>query len=185
MNEIQSALLRVLPFIMVLIGVSIGVKRKRLRFAELDLKKPESIGRYLVWTFGFLVFILAVEFSLSGLGLLEIDKWNHTFLPSIIRITGAVILAPFAEEIIFRGLILNLLNKKIKNIHAAILIQAVLFVLLHSFTYENTVSSNFGIAQSFIDATLFGYARIHTKSLYTPITMHMTGNLIATLERFI
>ncbi|MBF4470039.1 CPBP family intramembrane glutamic endopeptidase [Flavobacterium sp. HJJ] len=100
-------------------------------------------------------------------------------------IPGAVILAPIAEELLFRGCILNLLNKKKINNHLAVLIQACFFVLLHNFTYQNTMSSNIGIVQSLVDAILFGYARQYTKSLYTPITMHMTGNAIAVIERFI
>ena len=74
--------------------------------------------------------------------------------------------------------------KKIKE-NYAILIQAIFFVLLHNFTFQNTLSSNIGIAQSLIDAILFGYARQYTKSLYTPITMHITGNAMAIIERFI
>ena len=71
------------------------------------------------------------------------------------------------------------------NIHFAIFIQACFFVLLHNFTYQNSLSSNIGIVQSLIEASLFAYAKYHTKSIYTPITMHMTGNFIATFERFI
>jgi membrane protease YdiL (CAAX protease family) len=64
-------------------------------------------------------------------------------------------------------------------------LQAVLFVLLHNFAYENTVSSNIGIVQALIDASLFGYARYYTKSLYTPMLMHALGNAVAVFERFI
>jgi len=58
-------------------------------------------------------------------------------------------------------------------------------VLLHNFTYENTMASNIGIVQSALDAVLFGYARLYTRSLVTPITMHLSGNAIAIAERFI
>ena len=138
----------------------------------------------MLWTIGFLIFILLTEFIFYKLGILEIDKWNHPLYPSIIRIIGSVILAPIVEELIFRGLILNALSKRNVNLHFAIFIQAVIFVLLHNFTYENSLSSNIGIVQSLIDASLFGYARYHTKSIFTPITMHVTGNFIATIERF-
>jgi membrane protease YdiL (CAAX protease family) len=103
----------------------------------------------------------------------------------MILIPGAIILAPIAEELLFRGFILNLLIKKKINNHLAILMQSCFFVLLHNFTYQNTLSSNIGIAQSLIDAMLFGYARQYTKSLYTPITMHITGNVIAIIETFV
>ena len=80
------------------------------------------------------------------------------------------------------------LNKLISlkvNKHIAIFILAVIFVVVHSFVFENTISSKIGIAQVFIDATLFSYARFTTKSIYTSITMHIIGNLIATLEIYL
>ena len=83
-----------------------------------------------------------------------------------------------------QGQILNILVKRKLNLHLAIFIQAVFFVLLHNFTYQNTWSSNIAIVQSLADAMLFGYARQYTKSIYTPVAMHITGNAIATLERF-
>ena len=116
--------------------------------------------------------------------LLEITPWNHPLFASIIRIAGAVILAPIAEEFIFRGLFLNMLIKRKLNLHLAIFMQAVVFVLLHNFTYQNSLSSNIGIVQSLADAMLFGYAKYYTKSIFTPMAMHITGNAIATLERF-
>jgi membrane protease YdiL (CAAX protease family) len=184
-EEIKSALIRVIPFAIILFALLIATKRKKIQIVDLELKRPNSMNHFFFWTIGFLIFILVTEFSLYYLGFLEIDKWNHLLFPSIIRIFGAVILAPIAEEFIFRGLILSKLIKKNIRIHLAILIQACFFVLLHNFTYQNTMSSNIGIVQGLIDASLFGYARYNTKSIYTPITMHITGNLIATLERFI
>lgn len=183
--EIKSALFRVLPFVIILFILFLATKRKKITTLDLALRKPKSSSRFLLWTISFGIFILLTEFSLYKLGILEIDKWNHPFGPSIIRIFGAVILAPVAEELIFRGLILNRLHKKLCNIHFAIFVQACIFVLLHNFTYQNTLSSNIGIVQGLVDATLFGYARHYTKSIYTPITMHFTGNFIATLERFL
>ena len=173
-EEIKNALIRVLPFVIILVILFIATKRKKISKADLDIKKPNPVIRYFVWVFGFLIFILLIEFSLYRLGFLEIDKWNHPLFSSIIRIFGAVILAPIAEEFIFRGLLLNKLIKKKINIHLAILLQACFFVLLHNFTYQNTLSSNIGIVQSLVDASLFGYAKYHTKSIYTPISMHIT-----------
>jgi membrane protease YdiL (CAAX protease family) len=184
-EEIKSALIRVVPFVIILFGLFIANKRGKIdRVEDLGLQKPNSLIHFFSWTFGFLALIVLIELFLYQLGILEIDKWNHPFYPSIVRIFGAVILAPITEELIFRGLLLGKLSKKM-NMHLAILIQACFFVLLHNFTYQNTLSSNIGIVQALLDATLFGYARQYTKSIYTPITMHITGNFIATLERFI
>ncbi len=181
----SSAVFRTLPFLIVICVVAILTKRKKISTEDLDIRKPFSTKSYLIWTGGFLLYTLLTEFVLGSFNNLEVSKWEHSFLPSVILIFGAILLAPIAEELIFRGLILNVLIKKKINIHWAILIQACFFVLLHNFTYQNSLSSKVGIVQSLIDATLFGYARIYTKSIFTSITMHISGNLIAVLERFL
>lgn len=184
-DEFRSALLRTLPFLVVIVVLALLIARRRIRSQDIDLKGPDHLRSYLLWTVGFLVYALLIEFLLDAGGILEVSKWEHSLTPSILLIFGAVVLAPIAEELLFRGLILNVLIKRIGNIHVAIVVQALFFVLLHNFTYENTLSSNIGIAQSSVDAVLFAYARHYTRSIYTPITMHMSGNAIAILERFI
>lgn len=183
--EIKHALIRVLPFVAVLFFMSIAIKRGKIKTNEIALQKPNSWIHLLYWGIAFFVFALVLEIIFYQLGILEISPWKNGFAASIIRIAGAVVLAPIAEEIMFRGVLLNLLFKKINNLHMAIFLQAVLFVLLHNFAYENTVSANIGIVQAFVDASLFAYARHYTRSLYTPMLMHAFGNFIAVFERFI
>jgi membrane protease YdiL (CAAX protease family) len=183
-EEIRLALMRVLPFAIILIAIIVAIKKGRINPQSIDLRKP-VFNRYLLWVSGFLFLVLLIELVFYKLGILETTGWNHPLASSVIRITGAVILAPVTEEIIFRGMILNALTKRNVKLHLAVFIQAAFFVLLHNFAWENTLSSNIGIVQSFMDACLFAYARYHTKSLYTSMTMHITGNLVATLERFI
>jgi membrane protease YdiL (CAAX protease family) len=184
-EDLKSSLVRILPFLILPVIIGILIRIKKIKPQDLFLNKPASTRLFFAWTIGFLVLALLVELLLYKLNILEIDKWNHALLPSIVRITGAVILAPVAEELIFRGLILYRLTQLKISRHLAVFMQAVLFVLLHNFAYENTVQSNISVVQTLLDATLFAYAKYNTKSLYTPIAMHMTGNLIATLERFI
>lgn len=184
-DELRSALLRTFPFLVVILVLALLIARRKIKPRDIDLKKPDHLGTCLLWTVGFVIYALLIEFLLDAGGILEVSKWEHSFTPSILLIFGAVVLAPIAEELLFRGLILNVLIKRIGNKHVAILVQALLFVLLHNFTYENTLSSNIGIVQSSIDAVLFAYARQYTRSIFTPITMHMSGNAIAILERFI
>lgn len=184
-HEIRMALLRTLPFLVVICMIAFLIKRKKIKPLELDIRRPFSWKSYFFWVVGFLAYAVVIEFLLYSFNILEVSEWDHGFSPSIILISGAVIFAPIAEELLFRGLILNVLIKKKIKTHWAIIIQACFFVLLHNFAYENTLSSNIGIAQSFIDGMLYAYARMYTKSIYTPITMHISGNAIAILERFI
>jgi len=177
--------MRVLPFVIALVFLGMAMKKGRIARDKIYLVQPASVARYLTWCVLFFVFILVTEFALAKVGLLGIDKWNHALIPSIIRIAGAVILAPLVEEIILRGVLLSKLIEKGLNQHVAIVLQAMVFVALHSFAYQGTLSSQIAIVQSLVDGILYGYARQNTGSLYTPITMHIMGNLIATVERFI
>jgi membrane protease YdiL (CAAX protease family) len=185
MNEIIKSLIRVLPFVIILIVLKVRIKQNKITVGELDLQYPNSIKKSLVWCVSFLIFCLITEYILYKNEILEVSKRHSSFIPSIIKVFGMVIIAPIAEELLYRGLFLNKLLALKINKHLAIFLLALLFVGVHSFAYENTFSSKIGIIQTFIDASLFAYARFSTKSIYTPIIMHITGNLIATLEIFL
>ena len=172
--EIRLAILRVLPFFVVLIALRIAVKRKRLNTNDLGIQPPVSYRQFFIWWGLFLLFMLATELTLYKTGLLEVTPWHHDLPSSIIRILGIVILAPVSEELLFRGILIYKLTQWKLSKHLAILVQASVFVLLHSFAYENTLSSNIGIVQSFLDACIYGYARFNTQSIYTSIAMHAT-----------
>jgi len=183
--ELQKVLLRVLPFLGIFLGLLIAVKRKKIHPASLALQKPNSVKWFIFWWAGFLLFILLTEVLLHHFGLIKVGKWNNTFFPTLIKIIGIVILAPIGEELVFRGILLHKLKQGNINSHVAIFIQAVLFTLVHSAAFDLTLLSNIGKLQIFTDAMLFAYAKENTKSIFTPITMHAMGNLIAVIEQFI
>ena len=183
--DLKSALLRVIPFAIIIFIMMMRLKLKKSTREELYLVKPLSLTSFLWWCGSFLILILVTECILYRFGLLEIVKWNHPPVGSVIRITGAVLLAPVAEELLFRGLFLQKLTSWNINKHLSVAIQSAVFVLMHNFTYDHTTSAKIAIAQGFMDACLFAYAKYQTKSIYTSMVMHSTGNLIATLERFI
>lgn len=183
-EEIRTAIIRILPFIIVLIAITVLIRNKKTTTQAFYLNKPVSYLAYFIWVLGFLIYSIFTDIILSKTGNLEIDKWHHAPLPSVILITGAVILGPIVEELLFRARIFDLMIKWFKNMHLANFVQTCIFVLLHHFTYLNTKSSYIDIVQSLGDALLYGYARIYTKSIYTSTTMHISGNLIAVVERF-
>jgi membrane protease YdiL (CAAX protease family) len=183
-TETGSALARVIPFAIVLFILLVQIKKGKIPSAGLFINRPASTRHFLYWVIGFFILALLIEFILQAMGLLQFSQWNHPLLPSLILIAGAVLLAPMVEELIFRGLMIQVLTQRKLNLHLAILIQAVVFVLLHNFSYQNTLPSNIAVIQNLADAVLFGYAKQYTKSIYTPVAMHITGNCIATIERF-
>ncbi len=165
--------------------MGIAIRRKRFTAQDMGIASPISYQKFFLWWGLFLLFTILTEVALFRLGVLEVSPWNHGLPSSVIRLLGIIVLAPVAEELLFRGLFLHKLIQWKLNKHWAVLIQALVFVLLHSFTYQNTLSSNIGIAQGFIDACIYAYARLNTKSIYTSMAMHSTGNFIAVLEQFI
>jgi membrane protease YdiL (CAAX protease family) len=182
--EIKNALFRTIPFLLIFFGLFIGLKRKKFSTSDLYLNKPISYKIVALWIMAFCIYVFAFEFTLFHLGLLETSQWKYDLIPSIVRIIGIIILAPIAEELIFRGLVLHKLHQfKIRK-YVAIILQAILFTGLHS-VFDFTLASQINMLQIFLDALIFAFAMYHTKSILTPILLHMIGNLVAILEQFI
>lgn len=181
-SEALAALIRIAPFVVVLGVVWLRVHQNKLRPADLSLNRPVNWGAAITWWAAFLTYILVVEALLHGAGLLELGGFTHKGLPGALRIAGMVLLAPVAEEILFRGILLNWLTKTLGHFHFAALLQAALFVALHNFAWQGGLQGAVAVAQSTVDALLYAYARQRTGSLWTPIAMHATGNSIAVVE---
>jgi len=185
MNELTKILLRVLPFLIIIVALTIRVKKGKISKDDLGIRMPDSNLKVLIWCFSFLTFCILTELILFQVGLLEFKSYEFAIRTSVLKIIGMVLIAPIAEELLYRGLLLTKLITLNINKHVAIFIIAILFVLVHSFVFDNTMASKIGIIQVFVDGTLFGYARLATKSILTPIVMHITGNLIATIEMYL
>lgn len=82
------------------------------------------------------------------------------------------IVAPIAEELLFRGLIFHLFNRHL-NIKAALIIQGLLFGAFHMNLVQGSYASVLGI--------VLGIAYLLTGSLWIPIIMHIVNNSIALL----
>lgn len=89
---------------------------------------------------------------------------------SVIGFIATVIVAPIAEEILFRGLILGELTKCF-NVHIAIVLQAVLFGVMHGNIIWATIA--------FLSAVLYGYFIKKYESIFTSILGHMSVNLLS------
>ena len=80
------------------------------------------------------------------------------------------IVAPIAEELLFRGLIFHLLNRHL-NIKVALILQGVLFGLFHMNLVQGVYASVLGV--------VLGIAYILTGSLWVPIVIHIVNNSVA------
>lgn len=116
-----------------------------------------------------LVATLAPDYITDALNMNVIEPGNHWML-NLWMVLGAVVVAPFMEELVFRGLLYERLSVKWSTRNAA-LVSSLIFGLLH--------------AEAWLGAGLFGLLMClvyhHTKNLWIPIILHMTNNLIVVL----
>ena len=181
----MGAVVRVAPVLLILAVIALRVHRGKIQRLTLGWQRPRSFGAVVVWWLFFLAVAAGFELLLYSYGALEHGYFRHTGYVAALLIVGMVLLAPLAEELLFRGMFLGFLVRKLSNPHVAIVVQALVFVMFHNFAYQGTFAGNVGIAQSFVDACIFAYARIHTNSIFVPVALHMTGNAIAVVESLI
>jgi len=101
------------------------------------------------------------------------STYDNPFSFFLVTIT-ILILAPFIEEVLFRGFFQNFL-KKYLNVKTSILLTSFIFSIFHFSTYQKF--SNISILFSiFILGSLLGFIYERQKSLIAPITLHLTFN---------
>ena len=107
-----------------------------------------------------------------------------TFGGLIINILLMALLPAVAEELTFRGVLMNFfevngerLTVKGERVHLAIWCSAILFSAIHMQFY--------GFVPRMLMGALFGYMLVWTGSLWIPILMHFTNNAVAVILYFI
>lgn len=81
-----------------------------------------------------------------------------------------VIVTPIIEEILYRGIILNLFLKKY-SVKISLIVSSLIFAFIHL--------RFIGFGYLFLDGLLLGFAYYKTKSLFTSILLHFLRNLMA------
>lgn len=130
----------------------------------------------------FKLILVVIGISILSVTLIEM---LNSFFPSyeeaiqdlvsssiIINFINFVIIAPVFEEILFRGIILYNLKKYI-NIYSAIIIQAVLFSIMHGNVLQGIYTMILGI--------ILGLIRYWTGSLWATIISHMIFNFLGSM----
>lgn len=151
------------------------------------------VSRLVILTVLLLVFILpvvglTVEWN-SNLSLPEfmqpIENWmrsteesatlltekllsDSSFTALLVNLFIMAVLPAFGEEFIFRGVLIRIFGKVIKNIHINIFIVALIFSALHL--------QFFGFLPRFILGVVLGYLLYWSGSLWLPIIFHFLFN---------
>ncbi|MCY6372744.1 CPBP family intramembrane glutamic endopeptidase [Clostridium ganghwense] len=144
--------------------------------SEEDFEYNSPNLQYYLFTFLIIVgFRLFYEYSIGGI--VSNIKMNPVIqkafeelaVSPIVLILTVAVLAPIFEEVIFRGIILNGMAKRL-NTKIAIIISAFLFALVHM----NLVQ---GI-NAFLLGILLGFIYLKTRSIYLSIFAHFINNSV-------
>ena len=138
--------------------------------------------------------LLAVICSLAGILFLVGWKWvlDSSFLSSgsnmfrqpmvipILFYTTACIISPIAEELLFRGLLYRKMREKWGFVVCTLAV-SMLFALIH-FSLLGSIMS---VLMPFMGSLLFCAGYEKTKSILTPVLLHICGNSIIYLSPLI
>jgi membrane protease YdiL (CAAX protease family) len=128
------------------------------------------------------VFILVIFIALEEVYMLMLDiEMPQGFIdfmlsePIILSLISVLIIAPIAEEFIFRGFLFSQLSRTRLGAWGAVSISSFLWTIIH-FQYEFKI-----LLILFIFGIFLGYIRMAYNSLGLPIAIHAINNLVAFL----
>lgn len=156
-----------------------SVRKYGVGWSTLGLKEPQRGG----WWVGVILFFAAIVTFLVYMGVLslaDVDTEGNVSDPGgnvpriIILGLLAVVLAPFIEEVFFRGFVFGGLRGR-WGVPAAAVVSALLWSLAH-FQDSSSLPLIPGIA---LIGLLFAGAYYYTGSLVAPITAHFAFNTIS------
>lgn len=112
---------------------------------------------------------LIVSYLAASLSKVSNDDGTIEYYSVFLLILGVVIIAPILEEIVFRGLMRQLISNK----YCYIVISSLLFSIIHS------PENSYLFLGFFISGVLFSSSYIKTNNLVIPTCIHLINNLIA------
>lgn len=149
-----------------------GVKDFKSDIHEIFIEENRNEVFYLIvinLLFGFFALSFFGSFDPTfARGLVSSETVGISF---ILEIISSIILAPVAEELLFRGIIFNKLNIKMNFVYAMI-ISSLLFSLFHGFGRLLT---------TFLCGLILCVIYLKTDNILIPIFIHISNNLIATI----
>lgn len=171
--ELRDTLVKVaLPIAGIVLPVLVA-KLRRINFRELAGFYTPPARLFVLFIALWVVWMVITELLLHAIGKGEPHPWPpYPLLIVVLRVLAIGILGPIAEELLFRGMLYSRLSPRI-GVAATIILLAVVWAVIH--TRYDWVT----IAIICADGLLFGYARHKTGSVYTPMAMHILGNLFS------
>lgn len=175
-----NAVIYTLAIVLVL-GVPWLVKRRGTTLKDLGLQRLPR-GKDFLWLLAGVGAYLVLTLLVTGLSMLLFPNLNYTEtqdvgftglnsqLEFLLAFTSLVIVAPVAEEIIFRGYLFGKLRKYV-SVAISVFLTALLFAIAH-------FQLNVGL-DTFALGIVLALLRVVTGSIWASIMLHMLKNGVA------
>lgn len=170
------------------------VRSRKISLKSIGLVRPElrDVGYAILGYITYLaIFILVSQFIKAIVPGLNFNQeqdigfsQSTTGTSLLLVFASLVILPPIAEEITFRGFLYTGLRNKLPKVAAAI-ITSILFALGHLQLGSGNAPLWAAALDTFVLSLILVYLRDKTKSLWSPIYVHMIKNCLAFLVLFV
>ena len=123
--------------------------------------------------YGFAYIGAFGEPSLPDIGV----TWESSNLSIVLVLLSTVIIGPVAEELMFRGYVLDSIRKMHGDV-LGIILSALLFGMIHFF-------DPYTVGMATLGGVLYGYIRVKTGSLWPSVVSHMIWNAMAMVVTYL
>ncbi len=129
-------------------------------------------------------FLLSMIYTIVWIGIIGEPShntnlgtdWGSSSIDVAFLFLSVAIVTPIAEELFFRGYVLDAINRKHGD-WTAIIWSAILFALVHV--------DPFTMGQVFMGGIIYGWIRMRTGSLLPSIACHMMWNMLALVVTYL
>ena len=173
-----------IPLILLFIYVDGSLDRikEMLRFGSLKRVLILVLAIPIVVT--IIDFLLTMIYAITWIGIFGEPStntdlgtnWGSSSIDIAFLFLSVAIVTPIAEELFFRGYILDAINRKHGD-WPAIIWSAILFGLVHL--------DPFTMGQAFMGGIIYGWIRMRTGSLLPSIACHMMWNILALMLTYL
>lgn len=179
MRGVRGTLLQIGAPLLALLIVLVVCRVRGLPLRETLALRPPVPSAAVVWTVAFIALVIVEEVLSRTVFPMPVTPWAGQYAPPVLvlRVLGMVVLAPIAEEIVFRGLMYGQLSRTAVGPVGAVAISALAFSALH------LQYGVLGFAFVLVDGLFYGAARAATDSVLLTIGLHALGNAYAAFQR--
>lgn len=134
---------------------------------NMDMRLPERFGALEAW-----MRLKEDEMAHLTKSIVMVDSWWLM----LINLFAVAVMPAIAEEFYFRGALMNIMQRLVKNAHLSIWITAIIFSAIHV--------QFFGFFPRLFLGAFFGYMLLWTNNIWIPILAHFINNATAVIIAF-